>query len=284
MTQLYEIKVSLSPNQKKNLSRAYHKRETIVLRLTKDSLTGNDTLYVSSNIVKRLDKSRKLSKGMDIKLSKSNIRKQIGGSLLSTILSVGRTLAPTIGKTLRLASLAGLASEGASKIVKKISGRGQTGGFMLPYENIPRILPYTRMLTNKQAKDIYTAMQTGSGVHITPTKEQRGVFLGTLLASIATPLVFDALKGITGEGAPHLGNPKPRPTKTRGKGAPQLGMPKHKAPRSTPTPKPKNQNGGLAYPLMSPPFFGNWPDQTIGMGIKKKAPEKKLRKKAKVYF
>ena len=27
MTQLYEIKVSLSPNQKKNLSNAYHKRE-----------------------------------------------------------------------------------------------------------------------------------------------------------------------------------------------------------------------------------------------------------------
>ena len=51
MTQLYEIKVSLSPNQKKNLSNAYHKRETIVLRLTKDSLSGNDTLYVPSNVV-----------------------------------------------------------------------------------------------------------------------------------------------------------------------------------------------------------------------------------------
>ena len=213
---------------------------------------------------------------MDIKLSKSNIRKQLGGSLLSSILSIGRTLAPTIGKTLGLASLAGLASEGASQIVKKISGGGQTGGFMLPYENIEKILPYSRMLTNKHAKDIYHAMQTGSGVHITPTKTQKGGFLGTLLASIAAPLVVDALKGITGEGAPQLGNPKPRPTKTRGKGAPQLGMPKHRAPRSTPTPKPN--------PLMSPPFFGNWPDQTIGMGIKKKLPKKKLRKKVKVYF
>ena len=197
---------------------------------------------------------------------------------------MGRTLAPTIGKKLGLASLAGLASEGASQIVKKISGRGQTGGFMLPYENIPRILPYTRMLTNKQAKDIYTTMQTGSGVHITLTKEQRAGFLGTLLASIAAPLVFDALKDTTGEGAPHLGNPKPRPTKTRGKGAPQLGMPKHKAPRSTPTPKPKNQNGGLAYPLMSPPFFGNWPDQTIGMGIKKKLPKKSSEKRQRSTF
>ena len=77
MTQLYEIKVSLSPNQKKNLSNAYHKRETIVLRLTKDSLSGNDTLYVPQNIVKRLEKNRKLKKGMDIKLSKTNIRKQV---------------------------------------------------------------------------------------------------------------------------------------------------------------------------------------------------------------
>ena len=117
MTQLYEIKVSLSPNQKKNLSNAYHKRETIVLRLTKDSLSGNDTLYVPSNVVKRLEKNQKLRKGMDIKLAKTNIRKQVGGSLLTSILTLGRTLAPTLGKTLRLSALAGLASEGASQVV-----------------------------------------------------------------------------------------------------------------------------------------------------------------------
>ena len=56
MTQLYEIKVSLSPSQKKNLSNAYHKRETIILRLTKDSLSGNDTLYVPANVVNRWKK------------------------------------------------------------------------------------------------------------------------------------------------------------------------------------------------------------------------------------
>ena len=167
MTQLYEIKVGLSPNQKMNLSRAYRQKETIILRL---SLTGGDTLYVPSNIVKRLDKNRKLKKGMDIKLSKTNIRKQVGGNLLSTILRVGRTFGPTLAKTLGLSALAGAASEGASQIAKKISGRGETGGFLLPYENIEKILPYSRMLTNKQAKDIYHAMQTGSGVHITPTK------------------------------------------------------------------------------------------------------------------
>ena len=88
MTQLYEINVKLSDNQKKNLSDAYHKRETIVLRLTKDSLFGNDAFYVPATVKKRLDKNRRLKKGMDIKLAKANIRKQVGGSLLSTVLSL----------------------------------------------------------------------------------------------------------------------------------------------------------------------------------------------------
>ena len=98
MTQLYEIKVGLSPNQKKNLSNAFNKKETIILRLTKDSLSGNDTLYVPQNIAKRLMKNRNLNKGMDIKLAKTNIRKQVVGSLLSTVTGEG---APQMGRAPR---------------------------------------------------------------------------------------------------------------------------------------------------------------------------------------
>ena len=266
MTQLYEIKVSLSPNQKKNLSNAYHKRETIVLRLTKDSLSGNDTLYVPQNIVKRLDKNRKLKKGMDIKLAKTNIRKQVGGSLLSTVLNLGRTFVPTIAKTLGLSALAGAASEGASQIVKKISGKGiQTGGFLIPQNKINQLIAYKHLLTTKQKQDILNALQTGSGVHIKPTKVQTGGFLGTLLASIGVPLAIEAIKKITGNGSPRMGQPKQRP------------------PRSIPKPTTvNNQDGGLFAPMYrTPPFYGNWPDivfddvlldsdQTSGMGIKKK--------------
>ena len=263
MTQLYEIKVSLSPNQKKNLSNAYHKRETIILRLTKDSLSGNDTLYVPSNILKRLTKNRRLNKGMDIKLAKTNIRKQVGGSLLSTVLSIGKMFAPTLAKTLGLSALAGAASEGASQIVKKISGKGvQTGGFLIPQNKINQLITYKHLLTDKQKKDILTALQTGSGVHIRPTKVQRGGFLGTLLASIGVPLVLDALKGLTGSGAPQMGLPKQR-------------LPRSIPNKPTPT-KNNNQDGGLVLPYnyRSPPFIGSWPDQTIGMGQKKKAQKK----------
>ena len=229
MTQLYEIKVSLSPNQKKNLSNAYHKRETIVLRLTKDSLSGNDTLYVPQNIVRRLTKNRQLHKGMDIKLAKTSIRKQVGGSLLSTVLSLGKTFAPTIAKTLGLSALAGLASEGASQVVKKISGKGiQTGGFLIPQNKINQLIVYKHLLTDKQKKDILNALQTGSGVHIKPTKVQQGGFLGTLLASVGIPLAIEAIKKMTGKGAPRMGLPKRRP------------------PRSLPNePTYNNQDGGL---------------------------------------
>ena len=161
-------------------------------------------------------------------------------------MTLGRTFGPTLAKTLGLSALAGAASEGASQIVKKISGKGvQTGGFLLPYENIEQILPYSTMFTQKQARDVYNAMQTGSGVHIIPTATQKGGFLGTLLAGIAAPLVIDSLKGLTGSGAPQMGLPKrrgKRSTLTQDGGlmtAPRFGLPKlSRTQRSIPQPQP----------------------------------------------
>ena len=164
MTQLFEINVKLSENQKRNLSKAFHtcNRETIVLSLSNDSLTGKDKLFVPANFVKRLNKNRQLKKGMDIKLAKNNIRKQVGGSLLSSILSIGRTLLPTIGKTFGLSALAGAASEGASQLVKKISERGvKTGGFIIPPNRINELLPYANWFKTKQQRDIMNALQMG---------------------------------------------------------------------------------------------------------------------------
>ena len=244
MTQLYEIKVSLSPNQKKNLSNAFHKRETIVLRLTKNSLSGNDTLYVPSTVVKRLAKSQKLEKGMDIKLAKTNIRKQVGGSLLTSILTLGRTLAPTLGKTLGLSALAGLASEGASQVVKKIAGKGvQSGGFLIPQNKIDQLIAYKHLLTDKQKRDILNSIQSGGQLVMKPTKSQYGGFLGTLLASIGIPLAVEAIKKMTG-GAPRMGS------ELKGHGAPRIGM------------------------YQPPPFIGTWEQARKGGGKKK---SKKVR-------
>ena len=252
MTQLFEINVKLSENQKKNIGDAYRKRETIVIRLTNNSLRGNDTLYVPEMVKKKLEKSRKLNKSMNIKLSKTNIRKQVGGNLLTSILALGHAFGPTIAKTIELSALGGLASEGASQLVKKISGKGvKTGGFLIPQNKIDKLIANKHLLSTRQKNDILNALQSGSGVRIIPTKTQSGGFLGTLLTSIGIPL---ALKLLTGKGAHKIGIP-PEPPQG-GRGAQRMGI----------------------YPHRPPPFLGTW-DNQIGMG--KKANQKK-REKEKV--
>ena len=264
MTQLYEINVKLSDNQKKNLSNAFHKRETIVLRLTKDSLSGKDTLYVPATVAKRLEKNRKLNKGMDVKLAKTNIRKQVGGSLLSTVLTLGRTFAPTIAKTLGLSALGGLASEGASQLVKAISGKGVQSvsgmGFLVPQSKINQLIAYKHLLSTKQKQDILNALQSGSGVHVKPTKTQSGGFLGALLASIGIPLAIEAVKKLTGSGAPRMGRSR----------------------RSPPSSNKQDGHGAskIYLPMDPPPFIGSWPKDTIGFGNKKKRPKKNNNKKS----
>ena len=250
MTQLYEINISLSENQKKTLSKAYHEKETITLRLKNDALSGSDTLLVPKTTVNRLEKNRKLNKGMDIKLAKSNIRKQVGGSLLSSILTLGRTLGPQLAKTLGMSALSGVVSEGASQLVKKISGGGQTGGFLIPNSKIQQLIANKHLLTDKQKMDIINAMQTGSGVHIKPTKTQTGGFLGSLLASIGIPLALEAFKKMTGSGGPRMG--KVPTAKQDGGAAPRLGA--YKPP---------------------PPFFGTWEQVPGTMGAGKKNKKKK---------
>ena len=242
MVELYEINVTLSENQKKKLSKAFHNRETITLRLSKDALNGSDTLLIPVTTFNRLMKNRSLKNGMEIKLAKTNIRKQVGGSLLSSILTLGRTFGPTLAKTIGLSALAGAASEGASQIVKKISGKGvQTGGFLIPNSKIEQLIAHKHLLSNKQKKDILNALQTGSGVHIKPTQNQTGGFLGTLLASIGIPLALEAFKKMTGSGVPRIG----KAPKLEGGSAPRLGV--YQPP---------------------PPFFGTW--EQGGGGSKKK--------------
>ena len=254
MTKLFEINVNLSENQKKNISDAYRNRETIVIRLSNDSLSGSDTLLVPATVKKRLEKNRKENKGMDIKLPKTNIRKQVGGSVLTSALSLARAFGPTIAKTLGLSALAGLAIEGASQVVKKISGRGaQKGCFLIPQNKIDKLIANKHLLTAKQKRDILNALQSGSGVVIKPTMKQSGSFLGTLLASIGISMV---LKALTGSG---------------------LHVEKSRPERSIPVYVPPKQGKGKnkrMMPYQPPPFIGNWKNP-IGLGIKKKVAKKK---------
>ena len=81
-----------------------------------------------------------------------------------------------LAKTLGLSALAGLASEGASQVVKKISGSGQramTGGFLIPQDKIQKLIDNKHLLTNKQKEQILSALQSGGQVVVKPTKNNQ---------------------------------------------------------------------------------------------------------------
>ena len=272
MTTYHPYKVNLSEGQKDKLEKAIRGRNPISLRLKNSQLSGNDqaktTLMLTANQIKKIQKAASQGKGVEIKVSKSQAQK-VGGSLFSALFPLARSAAPMLAKTLGLSALAGLASEGASQVVKKISGSGQrasrrpqramTGGFLIPQDKIQKLIDNKHLLTNKQKEQILSALQSGGQIVVKPSKKQSGGLLGTMLASIGIPLAIEAVKSVFGKGAPRIGRPK-------GKGAPRIGRPKggKGAPRL----------GGPAATLFQrpPPIVGNWEQATSwgrGMGKKK---------------
>ena len=83
-----------------------------------------------------------------------------------------------------------------------------TGGFLIPMENLNKLALNMILLTSKQAQHFMSDLQSGKGMHIRPTKQQEGGFLGTLLASIGIPFALNVIKGLTDKGALRIGAPK----------------------------------------------------------------------------
>ena len=94
-----------------------------------------------------------------VKISKANVRKQTGEGIFSSLMPVLRTVAPTVGKTLGLFALAGLASEGASQLVKKITG-GQIFG--VPNKELYRLAMMSDLLTKGQIRDLARVHESGA--------------------------------------------------------------------------------------------------------------------------
>ena len=189
--------VKLTDGQKQKLARAYKNNEAITIRLSNSQLTGPDEMMLTKTQINRIRKAKANGLGLDLKISKSQIRKAVkqGGSLFSSLIPLMRSLAPTLGKTLGLRALAGLASEGASQIVKKVSGKGQSGGFLIPQNKIEQLIKHKNLLTQKQKQLIQEVLQSGGQLFIKPTAKLRGGFLGTLLASIGIPMLLNAITG-----------------------------------------------------------------------------------------
>jgi len=208
--------------------------------------------------IARLTKAKRLGKGSDIKISKTQIRKAVvrGGSLWSSLFSLGTKLLPYATTAVSEAAPAlatGALSALGSLGIDKIFGKKQKGGFLIPQNKIDQLIKHKSLLTKKQKEDIVNALQAGGQVVIKPTPKQSGGFLGTLLASIGIPMI---MKALTGSGL-HVENSRP----------------KRSIPVYVPPTKGKGKNSLMMMPWQPPPYIGSWNDQ-IGLGTKKKRRER----------
>ena len=204
MSELHKISVNLSDGQRRKLAKAYRDKEEVSIKLAHKNLSGSDTLMVPKNTVNRVAKSKSLGKGVQIKISKANVRKQTGSGIASSVLPVLRNVAPTIGKTLGLSALAGLASEGVSQIMKKITG-GQI--FQVPNKHLYRLAMMDNLLTKGQIRDLAKAYTDNSDMMFKVTNKQVGNGIGSILATIGIPMIIDAIrgKGVGRGGGPRIG-------------------------------------------------------------------------------
>ena len=198
MTAYFEYHVNLSDGQKANLVKAIESKNEITLRLKNRQLQGNDELMLTRTQIKNIEKASRSKTGVDIKISKKQIRKSVkhGGSLFSSLMSLGARFLPMVVKPLAKGALSALGNLGVNKIL----GKGKNGGFLIPNDKIELLIKTKNLLTQKQKEHILNSLQSGGQVVVRPTQKQRGGALGTLLASIGIPLVMEVGKKLFGQG------------------------------------------------------------------------------------
>ena len=258
-----EYKVHLSQGQKAKLAKAIRDGSALKLRLSKNSLSGNDELLLSPRQIAKLQKAKRNNSGVEISFSKSSIRKSVkhGGSLWTSLFSLGTKALPFVTKGvskvaphLATGALSALGSLG----IDKIFGSGMQGGMILPdaivkmlqkgieipVKFLVNLINMKEMLTNAQKTLIGKGLQSGKGIVLKPTKRQiHGGFLGTL-AAIGIPMAIELASKIFGSG---VGQGLQTPRKAGGKGL--------QTPRKAGTGLQVSQKPFLWQP---PPFYGTW--------------------------
>ena len=242
-------------------------RTPLTIRIKNSNLSGNDELMLTKTQLGRIQKSLANGTGVDLKISKTQIRKvaKQGGNLFTSLASLGARVLPFAVKGLSKAVPAlatGAVSALGSLGIDKIFGKG----INIPKKFFPMLPMISNELTKSQIDQINRVAQTGGRLVLKPTRKQiEGRFLGTL-ASIGIPMAISIVSKMFGGGLQVDKTPPP-------------------SPPTSPNPFSNvylPQSGGQ-FPMYPPPFLGNW-NETIGMGKKlewEKKNGKGKKKKAK---
>ena len=182
MTTYFEYGVTLTDNQKRSLASAMNNRTLLTLRIKNSNLKGNDELMLTKTQLGRIQKSLANGTGVDIKISKTQIRKvaKQGGNLFTSLASLGARVLPYAVKGLSKAVPAlatGAVSALGSLGIDKIFGKG----INIPKKYFPMLPSIVNELTKSQINQINRVSQTGGRLVLKPTRIQiEGGFLGTL--------------------------------------------------------------------------------------------------------
>ena len=89
-TTYHPYKIALTDSQKKKLQKAYVSKTAVTLRVRPDQIGWGDELLLTATQISRLKKNASAGKGMEIKLSQTQIQNtaQRGGNLLSAVLGL----------------------------------------------------------------------------------------------------------------------------------------------------------------------------------------------------
>ena len=263
MSNYIEYGVKLTDGQKLKLASAIKNKSPLTLRLKHGHLKGSDELMLTRRQISKIKKSIANGTGSDIKISKNQIRSSVkhGGNLFTSLASIGAKVLPYAIKGISKVAPA-LATGAASALgemgLNKIFGKGIT----IPKKYFPMLPAIRGELTRSQIDLINKMFQSGGRLVIKPTRKQiEGGFLGTL-ASIGIPMAISLVSKMFGGGLQvdrsgssnhsnvYVPHPPPPPTSTHGEGYP--------------------------YPYRTPPFIGTW-ENPIGMGLKKKSPNPRVK-------
>ena len=85
MTQYYEHRVSISNGQRDKIRKAIESKTGVSIKLANSDLIGDDLLALTKAQILRLQKALETGKGLTIKMSKTQVRKNLkveGGFLV----------------------------------------------------------------------------------------------------------------------------------------------------------------------------------------------------------
>ena len=188
------FKVNISDGQKEKLNEALTAGTQLSLHLSHSDLAGEHTIAVTQSQLNKLNKAKEASKGVNIKMSKTQARHnmKVHGGILSLLAGLASQAIPFITGTVLPALGVGALSNLASTGVQKLMGNGlyikkggcvcevETGGKRLLFEpaNGKVLAKYGDGLYLKREGKLYD----GSGLLLGPNSPFKNIpILGFLL-------------------------------------------------------------------------------------------------------